>query len=71
MRLSRGALSGAGLGAAVALGATIISLFRLEGTGMSAGEAVLVGLLIGMPIAVTGGFFAGWLWDVVFGRREN
>ncbi len=68
MRFSRGSLAGAGLGAVVAVGATIISLFRLEGTGMGAGEAILVGLLIGMPIAVTGGFFAGWLWDVVFGR---
>ena len=68
MKLSRNALAGAGLGGVVAIAATIISLFRLENTGVGVGEAIAVGLLIGMPIAVAGGFLVGWLWDAVARR---
>ena len=58
-------LAGAGLGAIVGVAATIISLFRIDTSQTSVGEALLVGLLIGLPIAVVGGVLAGWVWDLM------
>ena len=62
-------LAGAGLGAIVGVAATIISLFRIDTSQTSAGEALLVGLLIGLPIAVVGGVLAGWVWDLMTRSR--
>ena len=58
-------LAGAGLGAIVGVAATVISLFRIDTSQTSVGEALLVGLLIGLPIAVVGGVLAGWVWDLI------
>ena len=65
MRLSKNMLAGAGLGAIVGVAATVISLFRIDTSQTSVGEALLVGLLIGLPIAVVGGVLAGWVWDLI------
>lgn len=57
-------MAGAGLGFVLGVAFTIISLFQFNDEETSAGEVAMVGLLIGMPIAVVGGVFLGWLWDV-------
>lgn len=63
MTLSKSMMAGAGLGALVGLAGTVISLFRIDPAQTSVGEALMVGLLIGMPITVVGGVLAGWVWD--------
>ncbi len=64
MRLSRNMMAGAGLGFVLGVAFTIISLFQFNEEETSPGEVVAVGLLIGLPLAVVGGVFLGWLWDV-------
>ena len=65
MRLSKNMLAGAGLGAIVGVAATVISLFRIDPAQTGIGEALAVGLLIGLPVAVVGGVLAGWVWDLI------
>ena len=45
--------------------ATVISLFRIDPAQTGIGEALAVGLLIGLPVAVVGGVLAGWIWDLI------
>ena len=68
MRLSKSMMAGAGLGAVVGVAGTVISLFRIDPAQTSVGEALMVGLMIGMPITVVGGVLAGWVWDKITQR---
>ena len=68
MRLSKSMMAGAGLGAIVGVAGTVISLFRFDPAQTSMGEALAVGMLIGLPITVVGGVLAGWVWDVLMRR---
>lgn len=42
----------------------ITSLFTYDDTQTTAGYVLGASLLIGMPVLVTMGVFAGWLWDI-------
>ena len=64
MRLSQSMMIGAGVGFIFGIIFTIISTFQFDETRTNTGEVIMVGLLVGMPIAVMMGTAAGWLWDV-------
>ena len=61
MRLGKQALIGAGLGFAVGVAFTIVSVFRYDAEETTLGEVVGAGLLIGVPVAVILGTLAGHL----------
>ena len=55
---------GAGLGFVFGIISTIISAFQFDETETSAGQTILVGLVVAIPLAVMIGVVGGWLWDV-------
>ena len=69
MRLSKSMMAGAGLGAVVGVAGTVISLFRIDPSQTSVGDALVAGLMIGLPITVVGGVLAGWVWDLIMRPR--
>lgn len=64
MRLSPSMSIGAGLGFVFGILFTIIAAIRVDTEEASVGDAVQVGIFVGMPILVVMGTFAGWLWDI-------
>ena len=71
MQLTYSMKIGAGLGFLFGIIFAVVSAFRFDETRTSASETVLVGLVIGLPIAVMFGVFGGWLWDVFFKIKEE
>jgi hypothetical protein len=55
---------GAGIGFILAIVFTITALLNYDDTETTAGYVAASSLLIGMPILVVMGVFAGWLWDI-------
>jgi hypothetical protein len=69
MRLTRPMLTGAALGFLVGVAFTVLSLFQYDPEEVSAGQLIVAGLVIGVPISVVGGVFVGWVWGRVFRQR--
>ena len=69
MRLSKSMSIGAGIGFLFGFVFTAISAFQFDETRITRGETIAYSLLIGMPITVVMGTFAGWLWDVFIKPR--
>lgn len=70
MRLTRSMSVGAGLGFLMGIVFTVIAVFQVDEEETSIGYAIAASLLIGMPIIVTMGTFAGWLWDIFIKQKR-
>jgi H+/Cl- antiporter ClcA len=70
MRIGKSALVGAVLGLFVGLAYTGITLFQFDRTEFTTGELLVAGFAVAVPVAVMGGFLAGWAWSLFFDRRE-
>lgn len=67
MRLSKSMSVGAGLGFIFSFVFTILAVLQFDQESnpeTSVGELVAYSLLVGMPVLVVMGTFAGWLWDI-------
>ena len=62
---------GAGIGFLFGVVMTLVSLLQFNEEETNAGEVLAVGLLVGVPIAVVMGTFAGFLWDQLFKQRSE
>lgn len=64
MRLSPSMTIGAGIGFVLGFVFAISALLTYDDTETNAGYVLASSLLIGMPVLVTMGVLAGWLWDI-------
>lgn len=70
MRLSPSMSIGAGIGFVLGILFTVIAAFRVDEEQATVGDAVQVGIFVGMPILVVMGTFAGWLWDIFIKEKR-
>ncbi len=61
---------GAGIGFVLGILFTVIAAFRVDEEQATVGDAVQVGIFVGMPILVVMGTFAGWLWDIFIKEKR-
>ncbi len=64
---------GAGLGFIFSFIFTILAAIQFDQESnpeTSAGEVVAISLLVGMPVLVVMGTFAGWLWDIFIKEKK-
>ncbi len=64
---------GAGLGFIFSFIFTILAVIQFDqdsNPDTSVGELVAYSLLVGMPVLVVMGTFAGWLWDVFIKEKK-
>ena len=68
LKLGRSALMGALLGLFVGLAYTVVTLMQFDRTKFTTGELLVGGFAVAVPVAVVGGFLAGWAWAWLFER---
>ncbi len=71
MRLTKSMSVGAGIGFIFGIVFAVLSAFNVDEDETSVGYAIAVSLLIGMPIIVVMGTFAGWLWDIFIKGKKR
>lgn len=69
MRLTRAMTTGAVIGFVFGIIFTVLSAFQIDTEEATVGDAIQVGLFVGMPILVVMGTAAGILWDFFFTRK--
>ena len=68
LKIGRSALTGALLGLLVGLAFTVVTFFQFDRNEFTTGELLIGGFVVAVPVAVLGGFVAGWAWALLFER---